>query len=89
VTAPLSVICPQEDVMIALSYFEFLARSGGLGTVWWGFLKILLETIPDLKPLYGIPSDHAYYAMLFGHPAVRYARLVQRDDAAKIRVLSV
>lgn len=76
--------CGAEDVSLALAYFELLANSAGLGTVWCGILKFALETCPDLKPLIGLPGDHPYYAMLFGYPAVHYARTVQRDSAAKV-----
>ena len=30
---------------------------------------------------------YVYYAMLFGHPAVRYARTVQRKGTARLRIL--
>jgi hypothetical protein len=47
---------------------------------------MLLRALPELKPLIGIPDEHPYYyAMLFGIPAFRYARTVQRDDAAVVR----
>ena len=77
--------CPREDVALALAYFEFLAQSAGLGTVWWGMLKSILESSPELKPLVKLPADHVYYAMLFGVPSIHFPRTVQRDDAAVIR----
>jgi nitroreductase/NAD-dependent dihydropyrimidine dehydrogenase PreA subunit len=77
--------CPQQDVDIALAYFELLAQSAGLGTVWCGLLKHVLEGLPEMKTLMGLPLDRPYYAMLFGHPDVHFARSVQRDDAAKIK----
>jgi len=76
--------CGQEDVTLALAYFELLACCAGLGTVWCGLMKMVLEALPELKPLIGLAADHRYYAMLFGYPAVRYARTVQRDDAATV-----
>ncbi len=76
--------CPAEDVVLALAYFELMAQSAGLGTVWWGMLKMCLESLPELKPLFGIPEGHVYYGMLFGLPSVTYSRTVQRDDAAKV-----
>jgi nitroreductase len=85
VSTPLMKPCPAEDVVICLSYFELLAQTAGLGTVWWGMLKMVLELIPELKPLLGIRKGYAYYAMLFGVPAVKYPRTVQRDDAAKVK----
>lgn len=85
VSAPPDAPCPSQDVTLALAYFEFLAQSAGLGTVWWGMLKSILEAMPDLKPLFSLQPDHVYYAMLFGIPAIHFARTVQRDDAAIIR----
>lgn len=79
-------VCPNEDAVIALTYFELLAQTAGLGTVWWGMFKMLTMVFPELKKRIGIPDDHTYfYAMLFGVPAVKYARTVQRDDAAIVR----
>jgi len=88
VSAPPDAPCPREDVVLALAYFDMLAQSAGLGTVWWGMLKSILESLPELKPLFGLQPDHVYYAMLFGIPAIHYARTVQRDDAAVIRHLT-
>jgi nitroreductase/Pyruvate/2-oxoacid:ferredoxin oxidoreductase delta subunit len=89
VAAPPDAPCPHEDVAIALAFFDLLAQSAGLGTVWCGMLKMALETLPDLKPLLGLPHGHHYYPMLFGTPAVKYARTVQRDDAAPVKRVSL
>ncbi len=84
VTAPLSAPCASEDTAIAVAYFDLLAQSAGLGCVWWGFLKLFAHLIPEIRPLFGIPDDHAFSAALFGYPAIRFARTVQKDDAARI-----
>jgi len=78
-------VCPQEDVNLALAYFELLAQSAGVGAVWCGLAKMALELLPELKKEVGITPGHYYYTMLFGMPAVRYARTVQREEAARIR----
>ena len=85
VSAPPESPCATEDVPIAIAYFELLAQSAGLGTVWCGLLKLALESAPELKPLLGLPPGHHYYAMLFGPPAIQYSRTVQRDNAATVR----
>lgn len=88
-SAPFSAPTGEVDVPIALTTFELMAASAGLGTVWCGFLKIVLEMAPELKPLLDLPSDGVhYYAMLFGYPAVKYTRAVQRDGAAVVKRLS-
>jgi len=85
ISAPPDAPCPEQDIALALAYFELLARSAGLGTCWWGLFKMVMLTLPELKPLLGLPADHVYYAMLFGTPDISYPRTVQRDDAAVVR----
>ncbi len=88
VSTPTTAPCGQEDVTIALTTFELLAISAGLGTVWCGMLKSALEIAPELKPLLDLPAEGVrYYPLLFGYPAVEYARTVQRDSAATIKRL--
>lgn len=79
--------CGDADVVIALSYFELLAQSHGLGTTWCDFLKFILDSRPELAGLFGITTERPFRAILFGHPAIRYARSVQRDDAAMVRII--
>lgn len=88
VSAPPDAPCPNEDVALALAYFELLAQSTGWGTVWCGLLKMALQQLPALKPLFDLPADHVYYAMLFGVPTWRYPRTVQRDEGAEVRRIS-
>ena len=87
ISAPSDAPCPQEDISLALAYFELMAQAQGLGTVWWGMFRMLLETLPELKPLFEIPKKHRYYALLFGVPAIHYPRCVQREDGAQIKML--
>ncbi len=77
--------CPDQDIALTLAYFELLAHSAGLGTVWWGMLHMVLQVLPELKAELDLPAEHPCYGMLFGYPAVHYARTVQRDDAAPVR----
>jgi len=82
-TAPKNVATPKEDCLIAMSYFELLAQTNGVGTVWNGIVKWAIdEMLPELKETLGIPEDHQFgYAMTFGVPAVKYARTVQHTPA--------
>lgn len=85
VSAAADTPCAQEDPAIALSYFELLAQTHGLGTTWCGLAKVLLELLPGFKQTLGIPDDASYYyPMLFGWPARSYPRTVQRRSAATI-----
>jgi Fe-S-cluster-containing hydrogenase component 2 len=75
--------CGLEDVVLALAYFEVLAQSAGLGTTWCGMIKIIADMVPGTRELFGLAPNTYFYAMMFGKPAVRYARTVQRDSAAR------
>lgn len=81
---------PQEDCVIALSYFELLAASAGLATVWCGLGRWAINTIlTDIKKRLGIPDNHMIgYVMMFGKPAIKYFRTVQRDTDSKIHTVS-
>ena len=84
VSATENASCPNEDINLALAYFELLAQSSGLGTTWCGYLKFAVDAAPELRTPLGLGPQTPFYAMLFGHPNVRYARTVQRDNAAKV-----
>jgi nitroreductase/NAD-dependent dihydropyrimidine dehydrogenase PreA subunit len=88
VSSPPDAPCAQQDVAIALSYFELLAQSAGLGTVWCGYLHRLLALLPANKSMFPIPRDHAYYPLLFGAPAVQYPRAVQRHASAAVSTVT-
>jgi nitroreductase/NAD-dependent dihydropyrimidine dehydrogenase PreA subunit len=88
VSSPRGGPSPEQDTMIALSYFELLACCAGLGTLWDGLAKWALTAIvPDMTKKLGIPETHALgYMMLFGKPAVQYHRTVQRGEPRVNRV---
>ena len=79
-SCPKDCVTPVEDSIIALTNFELLANSMGLGTLWVGLVKWLItELAPDLKKVLNIPENHIVgYAMLFGKPAVKFYRTIQR-----------
>ncbi|MCB2180803.1 MAG: nitroreductase family protein [Desulfobulbaceae bacterium] len=87
-TAPKNCPCPEQDCIIALSYFELFAQTLGLGTVWDGLAKLALtELMPEFVEKLGIPGDHTFgYVMAFGKPAVEYHRTVPMRTAAVNRV---
>jgi nitroreductase/NAD-dependent dihydropyrimidine dehydrogenase PreA subunit len=78
-------ICGHEDAALTLAYFELLAQSAGLGTTWCGVIKFIADMAPGIRELLGLAPEAYFYAMMFGKPAVSYARTVQRDSAARIR----
>lgn len=85
--APLGRGEPVQDVIIAGTYFELLCASRGLGAVMMTFPLAMLDLMPDVRALPGIPEDH-YVGMIvgFGHPEIRYARGTQRHvDTSRVR----
>ncbi len=81
-STPKTVPCSEADTHIALAYFELLAQSMGIGTLWNGMTRFTLTIVPELAPLLGIPKDHIIgYAMVFGKPDVKYQRTVERGPA--------
>lgn len=82
-SAPEQSPCPVQDTHIALAWFELMAQSMGLGTLWNGMLTWCINDIfPDLRQRLGIPEDHRFgYVMCFGKPDVTYHRTVQRSPA--------
>ena len=81
--------CGQEDSVLALAYFELLAQTAGLATTWCGVLKLTADVVKGVRELFGLEPDTYFYAMMFGHPDVQYARTVQRDNAAVIRTVKI
>ena len=88
VSAPQSVATPDADLLIAMSSFDLLAASMGIGTLWNAMIRWAFSVIEtDMYRRLGIPDDHVKgYALLFGRPAVQYHRTVQRDQAQINRV---
>jgi len=88
VSSPREGPSPEADTMIALTYFELLACTMGLGTVWNGLAKWSLTAImPDMPKKLGIPDNHLIgYMMVFGWPDITYHRTVQRGEARVNRV---
>ena len=91
VSAPKDSPSPEADCHIALNYFELLAASMGLGTLWSGLAKWALTNIaPELLSKLGVPESHQVgYMMVFGRPAVTYHRTVQRGDGHINRVTRI
>jgi nitroreductase len=79
----------QEDSVLALAYFELLAQTAGVGTTWCGVLKMIADTVPGVRELFGLEPNAYFYAMMFGLPDVQYARTVQRDNVAVIRTVKM
>ncbi len=80
-----AVATPVEDTVIACTNFEWLAQANGFGTCWFGFLRHAHDLVPELLgETLGIGPKTPFAAMLFGRPALRHPRTVQRETYANI-----
>jgi hypothetical protein len=63
VSSPDYVPSPEPDAVIALSYFELLAQSVGLGTTWCNLAEwAVASIIPDMKRKLNIPRlDYLFF----------------------------
>lgn len=87
-SAPKKNSSPLPDCLIALSYFELLANSHNIGTLWNGMLTWVLNDIdPGIAELIGIPKDYTVgYGLVFGKSAVSYPRAIQSEGLSLNRV---
>jgi nitroreductase len=70
---------PRESCVIAMSYFDLLATSMGLGTCWIGLFMAAADRHPPIRHFLGIPGDHRLYgAMVAGYPKYTYRRIPTR-----------
>ena len=70
------------DCVIALSYFDLVANTAGLGCCWAGFLMMAAATYPPMINELKLPHELAPHgAMLVGYPAYPYVRIPARKPA--------
>ena len=66
------------DPYIAATQFELFANCFGLGTCWGGMATDLLLAVPNLYKHLNLPKGYDLkIVLLFGYPAVKYARTPQ------------
>ncbi|HWR25059.1 MAG TPA: nitroreductase family protein [Methanosarcina sp.] len=67
------------DSIIALTTFDLLAPSFGLGTCWAGLLHFAATGYQPLREALGIPEECVpQYPMLFGYPKYKYRKIPGR-----------
>ena len=79
--SPRSAPCRTADPWIALTQFDLLAQSFGVGTCWCGFACYVFRFHRGLRSMLGLPSGYRVGAvLLFGRPAVTYPRVPEPDE---------
>ncbi len=85
--APVESSCPQQDGIIALSYFELYANSLGLGTCWCGYAQAVLKFFPEFIEYLQVPKGYIpIYVMLFGYKDIEYKRAIQPNSYSFTKV---
>ena len=73
--------CAEADPWIAMSYFDLLAQSFGLGTCWCGFAYYAFKYNRKLRKKLGFPKGFRIAAvLLFGKPDVKYFRATKPEN---------
>lgn len=72
---------PLESCVIAMTYFDLVAASLGLGTCWVGVFMVAAAEHPSIKRTLEIPTDHRLYGtMVVGYPKYAYQRIPDRNQ---------
>ena len=78
---PKSAPCKEADPWIALSYFDLLLQSFGIGSCWCGFAMYAFRFNRKMRKRLGFPENYKIGAvLLFGYPAVTYPRTTAPDN---------
>ena len=78
---PKKAPCAEADPWIALSYFDLLLQSYGLGSCWCGFAVHAFKWNKTLKKQLGFPKGYKIAAvLLFGKPDVTYHRATAPEN---------
>jgi nitroreductase len=70
---------PTVDCTIALSYFDLIASSMGLGCCWAGYFMMAAVAFPAMIEALSLPKGHQVYGgLMVGYPNYKYQRIPVR-----------
>jgi nitroreductase/NAD-dependent dihydropyrimidine dehydrogenase PreA subunit len=70
------------DGVIAMSYFDIVAKSVGLGCCWNGYFQMASQSFPPMVKTVALPKGFKIYgALMVGYPKYRYHRIPVRKPA--------
>lgn len=70
------------DCSIALSYFDLIADSMGLGCCWAGYFIFAATSFPPMIEALSLPEGNQVYgALMLGYPRYKYQRIPVRNEA--------
>jgi len=66
---------------IALTYFDLVAKSTGLGCCWNGYLYFMANAFPPMQEAFALPEGKAVYGcLMMGYPILSYSRIPIRKQ---------
>ena len=79
-----TAISGDADGIIAMSWFEIVLQTYGLGSVWLGLIKMAALNSPEVAELLALPEKtKLQYTMAFGEPSLKVQKIPKRN-AAKV-----
>ena len=79
--SPKNAPCKKADPWIALSYLDVYFQSKGIGSCWCGFALYAFLFSGKLRKMLALPKGYkAEAVLLFGYPAVHYARAAEPEQ---------
>jgi hypothetical protein len=71
----------RTQLHIRLAYFDLIANSSGLGTVWGGYFMAAYDSWPSTHEAIGLPEGNcAFDCMAVGYPKNRFRRIPSRNE---------
>ena len=84
---PKKAPCAKDDPTIALTQFEVLCQSYGIGCCWCGFGVRAFKYVKSLKKHLALDKNYQIGGvLLFGYPEVNYPRSTQPDEVKITRL---
>lgn len=83
-----NAVSPETDTAIAMTTAELYLQSKGIGTCWAGYLRRMVNVVPEIKELLPeLPENNSYYgAFMLGYPEdENYLHIPQRHKKADIK----
>jgi len=77
---PIKPIDNPTEAIIALTHFDIVAPSYGVGTCWAGFVKMALDSYKPLQDFVSVPEGRkAACPMMFGYPKYQVSSIPRRN----------
>lgn len=86
--APLVIVVAADNSVngsLAAGNMALMAESLGLGVLYSGFFTMAAKLSSKIRKVLGIRKKELVMTLVIGHPAVKYRRTAQKDEAVVIR----